>query len=119
MPQLAALERLSRPLVVGLTINPEQLVQIRRNRQKLLGLGDGDAGRFGGDYADLERIRQELVLARRLFSRLGWDEIDVTRRSVEETAATIYQKLQARRQPELGRIESTLPLASWGEEPSA
>jgi regulator of PEP synthase PpsR (kinase-PPPase family) len=118
MPQLSALERLTRPLVVGLTINPESLVQIRRNRQRLLGLGDGDAGRFGGDYADLDRIKQELLLARRLFNRLGWDEIDVTRRSVEETAATIYQKLQARRQPELGGIETALPIPPWGEEPT-
>jgi regulator of PEP synthase PpsR (kinase-PPPase family) len=116
MPQLPVLERLTRPLIVGLTIHPESLVQIRRNRQRLLGLGDGDAGRFGGDYADLDRIKQELLLARRLFSRHGWDEIDVTRRSVEETAAAIYQKLQARHQPELREIDGTLPSATWTED---
>lgn len=119
LPQLPILERLTRPLIVGLTINPEALVQIRRNRQKMLGLGDGegDASRYGGDYADIERIREELVFARRLFSRKGWAEIDVTKRSVEETAAAIYQKLQAQRQPELGAFEAVLPAATTGDEP--
>jgi regulator of PEP synthase PpsR (kinase-PPPase family) len=121
MPQLPYLERLSKPLVVGLTINPEALVQIRRNRQKMLGLGvdadDGDGARYGGDYADIERIRQELLFARRLFARKGWDEIDVTKRSVEETAAAIYQKLQARRHPELGALGAGLPLAAPGDDP--
>jgi hypothetical protein len=101
-PQLELLERLDGPLVVGLTINPDALVQIRRNRQEMLGLGPGDAGRFGGVYADLDRVRDELLFARRLFARRGWPEIDVTRRSVEETAAEIYQMLQERRRPELG-----------------
>jgi regulator of PEP synthase PpsR (kinase-PPPase family) len=120
LPQLPILERLTRPLIVGLTINPEALVQIRRNRQKMLGLGhgEGDGSRYGGDYADIERIREELVLARRLFSRKGWDEIDVTKRSVEETAAAIYQKLQARRQPELRALDATLPVAAAGDEPA-
>lgn len=118
LPQLPILERLSRPLIVGLTINPEALVQIRRSRQKMLGLGDVDAdgGRYGGDYADIERIREELVFARRLFSRKGWAEIDVTKRSVEETAAAIYQKLQTQRQPELGAFDATLPVAGPGDE---
>jgi regulator of PEP synthase PpsR (kinase-PPPase family) len=116
MPQTAALERLKRPLVVGLTINPEALVQIRKNRQRMLGLSDGDDGRYGGDYADLERIREELVLARRLFARNNWPEIDVTKRSVEETAASIYQMLQARQNPELGALAAALPATSWSEE---
>lgn len=103
-PPLQVLEALGKPLVVGLTINPDALVQIRRNRQELLGLGPGDGGRFGGAYADLERVREELVAARRLFARLAWPEIDVTRRSVEETAAAIYQMLHERRQPEPGRV---------------
>ncbi|HET6469915.1 MAG TPA: pyruvate, water dikinase regulatory protein [Geminicoccaceae bacterium] len=115
MPQVAALERLERPLVVGLTINPEALVQIRRNRQKMLGLADGDDGRYGGDYADLQRIREELVLARRLFARNNWPEIDVTKRSVEETAASIYQMLQVRQNPELGALAAALPATPYDE----
>ena len=117
MPQLPFLERLQRPLVVGLTINPDALVGIRRNRQQLLGLGPEDTSRFGGAYADLDRVREELVYARRLFARFGWPEIDVTRRSVEETAAAIYQMLKVRTNPELGAL--TVPLtAAAAPEPS-
>jgi [pyruvate, water dikinase]-phosphate phosphotransferase / [pyruvate, water dikinase] kinase len=106
----AALERLRRPLVVGLTINPDALADIRRNRQKMLGLEGDAAGRFGGDYADVDRIRREVVYARRLFARNRWPEIDVTKRSVEETAATIYQLVQVRQQPELkGLADDVLP----------
>ena len=109
-PHAAALERLRRPLVVGLTINPDALAQIRLNRQKMLGLEGDDADRFGGDYSDLDRIRRELVYARRLFARNRWPEIDVTKRSVEETAATIYQLVQVRQQPELkGLADDVLP----------
>ncbi len=101
MTPVDALERLKRPLVVGLTINPQSLVQIRETRQKMLGVEATADGRFGADYADLQKIRDELTFARRLFARNDWPEIDVTKRSVEETAATIYQHLQARRDPEL------------------
>jgi len=52
--------------------------------------------RVEADYAELERVRAELVYARRLFARHGWPVIDVTRRSVEETAAAIFQLMQAR-----------------------
>ncbi len=104
LPQLPILERLTRPLIIGLTINPAQLVQIRQNRQRMLGIEGLEQGRFGGDYADLERIREELRYARRLFARNGWVEIDVTKRSVEETAATIYQLVQARANPVIGAL---------------
>jgi [pyruvate, water dikinase]-phosphate phosphotransferase / [pyruvate, water dikinase] kinase len=94
-PELAGLNG---PLVIGLTISPEPLVQIRMNRLRQLRL-ENDARTsavFEGDYAELERVRAELVYARRLFARHGWPVIDVTRRSVEETAAAIFQLLQAR-----------------------
>jgi regulator of PEP synthase PpsR (kinase-PPPase family) len=104
-PLPVELGRLTRPLIVGLTINPELLVQIRKNRLRQLGSDDEvDAAalaRFGGDYAELERVKDEVVHARRLFARQGWPVIDVTRRSVEETAAAIFQLLQARRAPDL------------------
>jgi regulator of PEP synthase PpsR (kinase-PPPase family) len=108
MPQVELLERLRRPLVVGLTINPDALVQIRRNRQQMLGLTEEDEGRFGGSYADLDRVREELVHARRLFARMNWPEIDVSRRSVEGTAAAIYQMLKSRNNPELGSLAMPL-----------
>lgn len=88
------LENLRRPLVVGLTTAPERLSQIRRNR--LLSLKDTAAS----DYADQERVKEELLAARRVFARHGWSVIDVTRKSIEETAAailTLYQRREGER----------------------
>jgi regulator of PEP synthase PpsR (kinase-PPPase family) len=91
-PELAALRK---PLVVALTTNPERLVQVRRNR--LLALNQKN----DTDYVDLELVKEEVAFARRLFSQHGWPVIDVTRRSIEETAAAILN-LYARRQEEAG-----------------
>jgi hypothetical protein len=102
-PLAPELDALNGPLVIGLTISPEPLVQIRMNRLRQLRLEDDSKtaarGHFEGNYAELERVRAELVYARRLFARHGWPVIDVTRRSVEETAAAIFQLLQARAGP--------------------
>ena len=97
-PMPAELDRLTDQLVVGLTISPEPLVQIRMNRLRQLRLESDTraGGPVEGDYAELEKVRAELVHARRLFVRHGWPVIDVTRRSVEETAAAIFQLLHAR-----------------------
>ena len=78
---------LKRPLVVGLTAQPERIVQIRRNR--LLSLHEDR----NTDYVDEEAVREEIVEAKRLFARQGWPVIDVSRRSVEETAAKIINLL--------------------------
>ena len=74
----------SAPLVIGLTKDPQRLLQVRRNRLRLLGQDDGTT-----DYVDPDAIREELTFARRLFSTNGWPVIDVTRRSIEEIAAAI------------------------------
>ncbi len=76
------------PLIVGLTTDPKRLVQVRRNRLRLL---DHDADT---NYVDPEIVRAEVTTARRLFSDRNWPVIDVTRRSIEETAATILQFLE-------------------------
>ncbi len=89
------LDDLTRPLVVGLTINPEPLVQIRSNRLKQMERGTTPL-KLSDDYTELERVRGELVYARRLFARYDWPVIDVTRRSVEETAAAVFQLFQGR-----------------------
>lgn len=88
-PVPEALTRLSSALVVGLTISPDRLIQIRRNR--LLSLKESrDTA-----YTDIEAVRDEVVQARRLYERQGWPVIDVTRRSVEETAAAVLNLLQS------------------------
>ena len=78
------------PLVVGLTNDARSLVQIRRNRLRML---EHDADT---DYVDPETVRGEVAAARRLFSERNWPVIDVTRRSIEETAATIMQIYERR-----------------------
>ncbi|WP_448205209.1 pyruvate, water dikinase regulatory protein [Azospirillum sp. sgz302134] len=85
------IEKLTRPLIVGLTKDPDRLVQIRRNRLKLLNQNESST------YVDPEVVRAEVTDARRMFSRRGWPVIDVSRRSIEETAAEIMMLL-ARRQ---------------------
>ena len=72
-------------LVVGLTNDPKRLSQIRRTRQ--VAMADTD----NKTYADIDQITEEIRNARRLFTEQGWPVIDVTRRSVEETAAAIIQ----------------------------
>lgn len=79
------------PLVVGLTKDPVRLVQIRRNRLRTLNESENT------DYADLETVKHELAAARRLFTEHRWPVIDVTRRSIEETAAAILQLYADRR----------------------
>jgi regulator of PEP synthase PpsR (kinase-PPPase family) len=77
------LTQLKRALVVGLTISPDRLIQIRRNR--LLSLNENRESA----YIDTDMVRNEIIHARRMYERHGWPTIDVTRRSVEETAAAI------------------------------
>ena len=75
---------ISGPLVIGLTKDPARLVQVRKNRLHMISQGSTET-----DYTDPESVRQEVSFARKLFSKHGWLVIDVTRRSIEETAATI------------------------------
>jgi regulator of PEP synthase PpsR (kinase-PPPase family) len=85
-------ERLQHPLVVGLFATPERIVQIRQNR--LLGLkvhSDDD------QYIDRQAVTEEIAASRRLCARHNWPLIDVTRRSIEETAAAVMALLGERR----------------------
>lgn len=89
-PPPDALFGLRHPLVVGLTTAPDRLVQIRRNR--LLSLNEGTET----SYVDTDRVQQEVQYARRMFADNGWPVIDVTRRSIEESAAAIIRLSQER-----------------------
>lgn len=91
VPVPEALLRVKKPLVVGLLVSPERLLQIRRNR--LLALNENR----GTNYVDPEAVREEIIAARRMFERYGWPVIDVTRRSVEETAAAVINLLNNRK----------------------
>lgn len=84
-PPPPVLFELTGPLIVGLTTAPERLVQIRRNR--LLSLNEAAQT----SYAEHERVEAEVRFARRLFADNNWPVIDVTRRSIEETAAAIIK----------------------------
>jgi [pyruvate, water dikinase]-phosphate phosphotransferase / [pyruvate, water dikinase] kinase len=91
MPLPPELFAATRPLIVGLTNDPERLIQVRQNRLTMLHQDDRT------NYTDVEAVRREVAQARRLFADHHWPVIDVTRRSIEETAAAIL-KLLARRQ---------------------
>jgi regulator of PEP synthase PpsR (kinase-PPPase family) len=81
--------------IVALTLSPDRLLEIRRNRLRSLN------ERRDSSYVDTDAVRQEVIEARRLFERQGWPVIDVTRRSVEETAAAVINILSGGR----GQVE--------------
>lgn len=90
------------PLIVGLTETPDRLVALRRNR---LRAEDMNPHYTENTYLDIDRVEEEIRVARKFFSAHGWPVIDVTRRSVEETSAEIQlllqRKLGHKDQPEL------------------
>jgi regulator of PEP synthase PpsR (kinase-PPPase family) len=86
------LETLVRPLVVGLYASAERIVQIRQNR--LLGLNSPQPD---SAYVDRQAVSEEIAVSKQLCTRHGWPSIDVTRRSIEETAAAVASLLQERR----------------------
>jgi regulator of PEP synthase PpsR (kinase-PPPase family) len=89
--------QLKNALIVGLLISPDRLIQIRRNR--LLSLKETR----DTSYTDQDAVRDEIIAARRLYERHGWPTIDVSRRSVEETAASVMNLLQKG----YGHVEAT------------
>jgi regulator of PEP synthase PpsR (kinase-PPPase family) len=88
-PQIEALKN---PLVVGLFATPERIVQIRQNR--ILGLR---AEHSSEQYVDKQSVADEITFSRRLCARHNWPLIDVSRRSIEETAAAVLKLLAERR----------------------
>jgi regulator of PEP synthase PpsR (kinase-PPPase family) len=92
IPLPSALMSARHPLVVGLIATPERIVQIRENR--LLGL---KAYQHDNRYVDRTSVSEELIFARRLCAKQNWPIIDVTRRSIEETASAIIALLAERR----------------------
>ena len=81
---------LKKPLIIGLWTSPERLLQVRRNRLSTLGETRDT------NYTNEDAVRAELAAARKLYERYDWPAIDVSRRSIEETAATILNLLSER-----------------------
>lgn len=88
-PELAE----NRVPVVGLTIEANALIEIRRHRLRLIGAHG--VRQDTTEYIDPEAVKAEILAARRLCNQHGWPVIDVTRRSIEETAATVLQLMEA------------------------
>ncbi|MFZ1414567.1 MAG: pyruvate, water dikinase regulatory protein [Defluviicoccus sp.] len=96
VPGVPLPEALSRPntlLVVGLTVDPSRLANVRRARLKAL------AENRETDYANFDEIGNEVREARRLFLRRGWPVIDVSNKSIEQTASLIIAMLAKRSPP--------------------
>ena len=92
MPLPPVLLTIKKPLVVGLWVSPDRLVQVRRNRLSSMGEERSTA------YVDLESVRAEIAATRKLFEQQEWPSIDVSRRSIEETAASVTNLLAERRE---------------------
>jgi regulator of PEP synthase PpsR (kinase-PPPase family) len=90
------LETLKRPLVVSLHATPERLIQVRQNRLLSMGAGAGN-----DDYIDRQSVTDEVTFARRLSVKYNWQLLDVTRRSIEETAAAVMKLLADRQRQRL------------------
>ena len=94
-PQLLAAKK---PLIVGLWVSPDRLVQVRRNRLVSMGAGENR----DSNYVELDAVRSEVAATRQLFESQDWPTIDVTRRSIEETAAAVMNLLAERREASEG-----------------
>ena len=97
--------------VIGLTLDAKALIDIRRHRLKLIGTSDNIAmvRQNGTEYVDDDAVKAELLWARRLCVSRGWPVIDVTRRSIEETAATVLQLMDAWHERQSGAAPPATP----------
>ncbi len=91
VPLPPAVTTLRNPLIVGLLASPERIVQIRQHRLLTLN-AQGET-----PYVDRVSVAEEIARSRRLFAENGWPTIDVTRRSIEETAAAIIDLFKVHR----------------------
>ena len=77
--------------IIGLVADPDRLADIRRNRVAIM------KDHKLKEYTDLEYIKREVGDSRNLFKKNNWPIIDVTRRSVEETAASILKIIEIKK----------------------
>ena len=100
IPHPHQLETLKKPLVVSLHATPERLIQVRQNRLLSMGAEPGSAS-GNDDYIDRDSVADEVAYARKLSAKFGWAQLDVTRRSIEETAAAIMKLFTDRQRQRL------------------
>jgi regulator of PEP synthase PpsR (kinase-PPPase family) len=91
-PVPPALTRPPKPLVVGLVASPDRIVQVRQHRVLAM-----KSDELTDSYVDRDLVAEEITWSRKLCARQGWPIIDVTRRSIEETAAAVIALLMARK----------------------
>jgi regulator of PEP synthase PpsR (kinase-PPPase family) len=118
LPEPEGLEAIGRP-VIGLTLDAPALIEIRRHRLRLIASSTASQAvirQNSSDYVDEEAVKAELLWARRLCNRRGWPVIDVTRRSIEETAATVLHLMEAWH--ERRRKAEAAARATGGPEPA-
>lgn len=92
------LENVKNTQVVALITSAHTLVEIRRKRSIELGLNKAD-----NDYIDIHKVEEEITTAKRIFANKGWPVIDITRRSVEETASAIMNILSLKEEENVER----------------
>ncbi len=92
------LENVKNTQVVALITSAHTLVEIRRKRSLELGLNNTD-----NDYIDIHKVEEEITTAKRIFANKGWPVIDITRRSVEETASAIMNILSLKEEKNVER----------------
>ena len=92
------LENVKNTQVVALITSAHTLVEIRRKRSVELGLNNTD-----NDYIDIHKVEEEITTAKRIFANKGWPVIDITRRSVEETASAIMNILSLKEEENVER----------------
>ncbi|MDE2562949.1 MAG: kinase/pyrophosphorylase [Sphingomonadales bacterium] len=103
-PPPPSLYTVRRPMVIGLTTNPERLIQVRRNRLLSLNQAPETA------YVDNEAVNREVQYARRMFADNGWAVIDVSRRSIEETAAAVINLYNERKAAGISGSQGAKPI---------
>ena len=76
---------------MGLTVEPERLIEIRKTRMNTLNEARGK------NYTNLKKINEEVKMSKKTFQKYKWPVIDVTRKSVEETAASIIKMYEIKK----------------------
>jgi len=92
VPPPSQLLQARKPLIVGLWVSPDRLVQVRRNRLSSMGETRDSS------YVELDAVRAEVAATRQLFENQDWPMIDVSRRSIEETAASVINMMTERKE---------------------